>query len=95
MGAFLYLITILIEHSPIFTMAVVPAERSVVRVAVLSVAVTVASSVPEVLYIARSVPSASPLRVITPPWVLMSTGFEGMPNMPAAWLLAMKSQGKR
>ena len=67
MGPFLYLITILIEHSPIFTMAVVPAERSVVRVAVPSVAVTVASSVPEVLYIATSVPSASPLRVITPP----------------------------
>lgn len=75
-------------------MAVVPAERSVVRVAMPSVAV-VASSVPEVLYIATSVPSASPLRVITPPQVLMSTGFEGMPNMPAAWLLAMKSQGKR
>ena len=48
-------------------MAVVPAERSVVKVAVLYVAVTVASSVPEVLYIATSVPSASPLRVITPP----------------------------
>lgn len=57
-------------------MVVVSAERSVARVAMLSVAVTVASSVPEVLYIASSVPSASPLRVITPPWVLMSTGFE-------------------
>ena len=76
-------------------MTVVPAERSVARVAMPSVAVVVASSVPEVLYIATSVPSESPLRVITPPQVLMSTGFEEMPNMPAAWLLAMKSQGKR
>ena len=47
-------------------MVVVSAERSVARVAMPSVAVVVASSVPEVLYIATSVPSASPLRVITP-----------------------------